>query len=333
MIRIAACLLPALVLCACERPAPQAGAPTTARPEPVVVYASSEDENYLPSLFAAFTRETGIPVTVRHRPEQQIVDEVIGKRGSPPADVLLTQSVHGIWRAAEEGALRPLQSQKVLARVPGWLRDADGYWTAIGFSPLRVLCNADRAENCDGVAAYADLGKPEFQGRLCLSASTLAVNRTLVAGLIADHGLRPAELIVRGWIANLALPPFESEAALLQALEAGGCGLAVASSLAFNRFNPATVAAIWPQPGYFDVVAAGINRHARSPEAARRLVEWLGSAEAMAAQFDAIGLRPVTADASAAGLPFPAPDEMRNANVFGFHEADAIKLAERARWY
>jgi len=308
--RFAAFLPVALALCACERPAPEPPAPE-ARPEPVVVYASFEDENYLPSLFAAFTRDTGIPVTVRHRPEKQIVDEVIGKGGSPPADVLLTRSVHGIWRAADEGALRPLQSQEIARIVPGWLRDPDGYWTAIGFSPVRVVCNADRPEDCDGVEAYADLGKPEVQGGLCLSASTLAVNRTLVAGLIADHGVRPAELIVRSWIANLALPPFESEAALLQALEAGTCRLAVVSSLAFDEFNRPTAAAIWPQPGYFDVVAVGINRHARNPDAARRLVEWL----------------------AAAGLPFPAPEGMRNANVFALHEADAIKLAERARWY
>jgi iron(III) transport system substrate-binding protein len=330
--RVAAGLLAALTLCACERPATEPAAPA-ARPEPVVVYASYEDENYLPSLFTAFTAATGIPVTVRHRPEQQIVDEVIGKRGSPPADVLLTRSVHGVWQATDEGALRPLQSQKVLARVPGWLRDPDAYWTAIGFSPVRVVCNGERLQDCDAVEAYADLGKPELKGRLCLSASSIAVNRTLVAGLIADHGVRPAELIVRRWIANLALPPFESEAELLEAVDAGTCGLGVASGLALTRFNRPTVAASWPQPGYFDVVAVGINRHARSPEGARRLVEWLGSAEAMAAQFDAIGLRPVDADVPAAGLPFPAPDQMRHANVFGLYEADATKLAERARWY
>ena len=47
---------------------------------------------------------------------------------------------------------------------------------------------------------------------------------------------------------------------------------------------------------------------------------------------DAIGLRPVDAGVPAAGLPFPALDGMRNASVFGLYEADATKLAERARW-
>lgn len=320
----------ALLLVACERPAEVT--PAAPRPEPVVVYASFEDESLLPSLLADFTRETGIPVTVRHRPEHQIVGEVIANKGSPPADLLLTRSVHGIWRAADAGALRPLQSQEIAHTVPGWLRDPDGYWTAIGFNPVRVACRGERQADCDAVEAYEDLARPELKGRLCLSAASIAANRTLVAGLIADYGVRPAELTVRGWVANLALPPFESEATLLQAVEAGTCHLAVVSSLALYDFNRPTVASGWPQHGYFDVMAAGINRHARSPDAARRLVEWLVGDAAQAAQFEATGLRPVRPGVPPAGQPFPATERMRNAAVFGLHETDAASLAERARW-
>ena len=331
MRRIAAIALVALAASSCERPTGETPEPAS-RPEPVVVYASYDDENYLPSLFADFTRETGIPVTVRHRPEYRIVGEVIANKGAPPADLLLTRSVHGAWRAADEGALRPLQLPEVTRGVPGWLRDPDDYWTAIGFSPVSVVCNAKRQADCDAVEAYPDLGNPGFEERLCLSASSLAVNRTLIAGLIADHDLRPAELIVRGWITNLALPPFDSEAALLQAIEAGSCGLGVVSGLAVHDFNRPTVAASWPQRGYFDVVAVGINRHARSPDAARRLVEWLLGAAAQAAQLDAIGLQPVDARVPAAGSPLPSSERTRNAAVFGLHGTGADDLAERARW-
>ena len=107
MNRIAGFAWLTLLLAACER-APET-VPAT-RHEPVVVYASYGDEEYLPALFDSFTASTGIPVTVRHRREEQIVAEVIGNSGSPPADVLLTRAVHGIWQAADEGALRPLQS-------------------------------------------------------------------------------------------------------------------------------------------------------------------------------------------------------------------------------
>ncbi|HSM32093.1 MAG TPA: extracellular solute-binding protein [Woeseiaceae bacterium] len=332
MRRVAAIAIAALSLSGCERAAEAPTGPA-ARPGPVVVYASFEDENYLPALFADFTRETGIPVTVRHRPEEQIVSELIEKRGSPPADVLLTRSVHGIWQAADEGALRPLQSDTVTAIVPGWLRDPDGYWTAAGFDTIDVVCNADRQRNCDAVTSYEDLGEPEFSERLCLSTSTLAVNRLLIAGLITDHGAHPAETLVRGLVANLALPPYETERALLQAVEAGTCPLAVVSSRAFHEFGRPTVAATWPWPGYFDVVAAGVGRHARSPDAARSLVEWLLGEHAQAAQFDATGLRPANPGVPAGSADFPAPAGKNNTTLFGLYYAEAVKLAERARWY
>jgi len=332
MRRFGAFLAVALALCACDRPAPETRAPG-ARPDPVVVYASYEDENYLPSLFAEFTRETGIPVTVRHRPEEQIVSDVIEKRGSPPADVLLTRSVHGIWQAADEGALRPLQSDTVSGIVPGWLRDPDGYWTAAGFATIDVVCNAESQGDCNAVGSYEDLAEPEFSERLCVSTSTLAVNRVLIAGLIVDHGAHPAETLVRGLVANLALPPHETERALLQAVEAGTCPLAVVSSLAFHEFGKPTVAATWPRPGYFDVVAAGVGRHARSPDAARSLVEWLLGEQAQAAQFDATGLRPANPGVLAGSAGFPAPAGKNNATLFGLYHVEAVKLAERARWY
>ena len=316
-------LVSVLVLYACEQPA---GGPATleSRPEPVVVYASYTDENYLPSLFAQFTRDTGIPVTLRHRPESQLVSEVIENRGSPPADILLTRSVHGVWQAADEGALLPLQSEKIPGIVPDWLRDPDGYWTATGFATIDVVCSANSRVDCNVVGTFEDLGKPELRSRLCLSSSSLAVNRTLIANLVADHGVRPAEIILRGWIANLALPPFGTEEALLQAIEAGNCGIGVVSALAFHRFDRPTVAARSPQPGYVDVEAAGIGRHARSPDAARRLIEWFVTNEVQVALPQASGLKPANAAAPA--------DSFRNAGIAGAYEVDAVKLAERASW-
>jgi len=177
------CVAVILVLCACEKPAVAPVEPES-RPEPVVVYASYADEDYLPALFAAFTRQTGIPVTVRHREERQNVSEVIEKRGSPVADVLLTSSVHGIWLAADEGALLPLQSEEIPDVVPDWLRDPDGYWTATAVSTILIAYNEDDLDE-SSITEYADLGKPEFRGRVCLSTPSLAANRVLVANLIA----------------------------------------------------------------------------------------------------------------------------------------------------
>jgi iron(III) transport system substrate-binding protein len=303
---------------ACDKPA---GMPREARPEPVVVYAAYTDEDYLPALFAGFTRETGIPVTLRYGHERQNVMDVIGNRGSPPADLLLASTVQGIWLAADEGALRPLQSLIIKENVPGILRDPDDYWVATGIEPAVIAGRPDRIED---VADYADLGDPGFTGQLCLSTSTAPVNRGVIAQLIAEHGSRPAELIVRGWIRNLAMPPFGNDVQLLEAIAAGSCTFGLVSGAAAGELG---VDVSIPVPVSVGIEAAGIARHARSPDAARRLVEWLTGTEAQLSHARGRGYLAVNPRAEARELP-----EMRHPAIAGAYDQDATKLAERAAW-
>ena len=131
---------------------------------------------------------------------------------------------------------------------------------------------------------------------------------------------------------NLALPPYGSEQELLQAIGEGTCAVGVVSSLAFARFNNPTLAAGWPYPAYIDLEAVGIGRHARSPDAARRFVEWFIAHEAQAAHTAGSGLLPANAAVLAEQYEGMFNDYTRNAGVAGVYEVDAVKLAERASY-
>ncbi len=301
--------------------------------EPVVVYASYADETYLPALFAGFTRDTGIRVTVRHADTRILVDDVIAKRGSPPADLLLTPTAYGVWRAADEGALRPLGSDVALRRVPEQLRDPDGYWTAVSFRTTQIIFDVQAFSAAD-VGRYEDLANPEFRDKLCLTTSTLAVNRSLVANLIKIHGVRPAEIIVRGWMQNLALPPFKAELDLMRAIEAGTCSAGIVSGSGTQLLPPQDevlrIVASTPAPAHASVEAAGINRHAREPEAARELLEWMLSATAQREHAIATATHPVIQ--GAAGQADSWSQQLGEGNVAAaaWLDEDAVKLAERA---
>jgi len=302
-------------------------------PEPVVVYASYADEAYLPALFAGFTRDTGTRVTVRHADAKAIVDKVIEKRGAPPADLLLTANVNGVWRAADQGALRPLGSDVVQQRVPAPLRDPDGYWTAVSFRTAQIVFDLQSFSAAD-VGRYKDLANPEFKDKLCLTTSTLAINRSLIAMLIKVHGVRPAEIIVRGWIQNLASPPFKSESDLMRAIEAGTCSVGIVSSSGMRLLPPhdeePRIVGSTPELTHVSVEAAGINRHAREPEAARQLLEWLLSAAVQEQHAGATARHPVIQ--SATGRTHVWSQQMGESNVAAaaWLDEDAVKLAERA---
>ena len=309
--------------------------PTPDLVEPIVVYASYADEAYLPALFESFTSESGIRVSVRYADAEKIVENVIEKRGTPPADVLLVDSVDGIWRAGDAGALLPLASELLEERVPAQLRGQDGYWTAIAFRTTQIVFDTQKFSAFD-FGHYEDLAQPQFKNMLCLSSSSLAVNRSMIANLIRIHGRRPAEIIIRGWMQNLALPPYKTATDLMQAIHSGICAVGLVSSsdtgLRQPRDEASRIAVVTPSPAHLSIEAAGVNRHARQPEAARGLIDWLVSSAVQEQHAAAIAMYP--AYSAAGGQDMPLSQQLGESNVASaaWLYEDAVKLAERAAY-
>lgn len=308
-------LLSVLSLAACDRDERV----VEERFEPVVVYASYADEDYLPALFKGFTRDTRIPVIVRSGEPAKLVEDVIANRGSPPADVLLTTNVADIWRAADEGALRPIAAENANA-VPDFLRDPDSLWAAAGVRVAVIAVGAGALD--DAPTSYADLAAPAYSGKLCLSSSSLPVNRSLIAMLIAELRLRPAETVVRGWMRNLAQPVFETEARLAAAVIDGSCAYAIMSS------NLAPQQHIIPESAYVDIEGIGIARHARYPESAQKLANWLLSQDAQAQH--AAGSNAYAAHTLVLDSATAKKISARNVGLAGWQDNDAVLLADRA---
>lgn len=300
-----------------------------ARQTPVVIYVASTDDAYLTELVKDYEYETGEIVTLRHGMPEAIVADQIAKRLDPPADVLITHSVADIQRAATQGALRPLAAASVEPPVPAWLRDPDGFWTAISWRDANIIFDP-RVVRYAAVTGYAALADPHFQNRVCLSSSRNSVNRAVIAQLIAQQGVRSAELVVRGWIANLERPVFESDAEVLGAIMAGDCGIGFISS-AVPPPPGADVAETVPWPSFGDASAAGIGRHARNPAGAAAFIEYLlepvvqGRFTARTAEFEAN--RPDF------NWPQVTEEDDHPATLLAiWHTEDAEKLAERAHY-
>ena len=242
--------------------------PGTPPSSPIVVYAPGESGSEIAALIDTFSSDTGLAVSVKWGSSAELTAAVIGKSGVP-ADVLITDNAADIWRAAEHGALRPLRSDALQA-VPEALQDADAYWTAIDIARVRVIAAPGRTPPTIG--SLADLAQTEFGGRLCMSKFSVGANRALLAMLIESHGLKPAERIVRGWMRNLARPPFDEQRELAAAVDSAECELAIVTT---DRQFETDADMLSLQPGYFDIFAIGVGRHAANPESAQRFVDWV----------------------------------------------------------
>ena len=243
-------------------------------PPPVQVLAAVEVEDSLAGHLEAFTRETDIPVDVTWGSSKEHADRLISKSGEP-VDVIVTDNAADIWRAADRGALRPIESSALDAQPP-YLRDPDDYWGALGVRS-HAIYHHDGVQPV--VASVHDLGNAGFAGRICVSSSRLPANRALIAYLIEAEGVRETERLVRRWVRNLAQPPFDSEKELLEAVRDGTCDYGIASVGGSRTATGVTPSLSQPQT--LDITAIGVNRHAVQAEAAQRLVDWLLRERAM----------------------------------------------------
>ena len=293
------------------------------------MFATVADAGHLEQLFDSWTRETGVSVRVHHGDARRIVDEVIGNTENPPADLLWTAGVEGSSRAADEGALRPAVGKDIAPAVPGWLRDPDGYWLATGYSRALVVYNADRLGEIPPTG-YAALADSRYRGSLCLSKSALPINRAVVALLIERLGVRAAELTVRGWMANLGAPVFMTEAELLDSVDAGYCAVAIASSAAADRHAGGdSIAVVIPADLQLQIDAIGVARHARNPDAAVALLEWLTGSAALTPHAEALRAFPEHSGVTLTD-GYGAADPPDGVSVVIRHADEARLLVQRA---
>jgi iron(III) transport system substrate-binding protein len=229
--------------------------------------------------------------------------------------------------------LRPSHSELLAKNIPEELRDPENLWFGLlGFA--RTIAYDKRVIDPADLKGYEELGDERWRGKLCLSSADHADNQALVAMMIAEHDIRPAELIARSWIANLAMPLVADDATLFEEIEAARCSLGIVNSddaswLARNDPDTA-VELFWPTDAsggaYINVVAAGITRHAGNAVGALRFLEWLSSERG---RQQLAGQDPEYAVHSPFPIEHVNPTGLARA---GFYREDALLLMERASW-
>ena len=307
-----------LILVACESKSPG---------PPVTVYAAYPEGPYLAEYFLEFTAQTGTPVMVVFGESSLHVDIILDNRGSPSADVFITREIEHLWRAGDRGALRPIQGKNIAA-VPDYLKDADNMWAAMNYQIAVIASRSPLSD--EWPRTYVELADPRFRGQVCVSSAELPVNRSLIAMLIDEIGLKKTERTVRGWMLNLAKTPFETDRKLLAAIEMGDCKFGLLSGwtngAAHSSQADVATQAVHPDPSYVEIEGVGIARHSHNPEAAQALVDWLLSESSN--QQHSLALRAFSIHRGT-----QASISERNVGIAGWRDEDAILLAERAGYY
>lgn len=334
-------LLASFVLAACsgETPPATGGDDAAAAPPPVTVY-SARAEQLIQPIFEAYTAATGVPVRYTTDSEQPLIQKLIAEGQTTPADMLLTVDAGNLWYAAEEGVLRPVNSDVLEANIPAHLQDPENQWFAMSVRARTIVYDTRDVDPAE-LSGYADLADEKWRGRLCLRTSAKVYNQSLVAMMIAELGEERTEQIVRGWVANLATDVFPNDTKLIEAVEAGQCDVGIVNTYYFGRLqkdNPDIPVAIHWADGeaggvHVNVSGAGVTRHATNPDGARALLEWLSGPEAQAL----LGGENMEYPANPGVAPHPLvagwgefSASTRNVAEAGLFQEQAVKLMDRA---
>jgi len=100
-----------------------------AQDEGLVVY-NAQHESLGREWIDAFTKETGIKVTMRQGSDMQFANQIIQEGDASPADVFLTENSPAMTLVDGAGLFAPIEKE-TLDQVPEQYRPADGMWTGI----------------------------------------------------------------------------------------------------------------------------------------------------------------------------------------------------------
>ena len=300
------------------------------------------------ALYEGFEAETGIEVNVLEGDSDQLIERIRREGAASPADVFMTVDAARLNRAEEADILAPVDSEFLEERLPVELQHPEDMW--FGFSERTRIIYWDRETYDEApLSTYEELADPRFAGEICIRSSSNDYNQSLVAAMIAAHGIEATEAWAQGLVDNMARPPQGGDTDQIRAVAAGECSIAVGNHYYWARLSvsddPADqavaeqVAPLFPnQEGrgtHRNVGGAALVADAPNADAAVQFLEYLASDEAQRLfsagnlEFPAVnGVEPVEALEPFIDYKMDA----LNVGVLGENNAQAVRLMDRVGW-
>lgn len=305
----------------------------------LVVY-SARKEHLIKPIFDLYTKKTGVKIKYLTGKAGVLLERLKAEGPNTPADLLITVDAGNLWHAAEEGLLSPVTTDTLLTNIPSHLRDSQNRWFGLSVRARTIVYNTKKVDASE-LNTYEALANPRWRDRLLLRTSKKVYNQSLVASLIVDHGEAETENIVRGWVANLAAPPFSNDTKVMEAVAAGLGEVGIVNTYYYGRLMkkiptlPLTL--FWPNQNgtgvHVNVSGAGVTTHAKHREDAVRLLEWLSTEEPQGlfagANMEYPANPTVKVDSVVAGWGEFKPNHI-NVAEYGKYQAAAIRLMDRA---
>ena len=301
---------------------------------------SARKEHLVKPIFDEYTKRTGVKIQYLTDKAPALLQRLKAEGKRSKADILITVDAGNLWHAAQENVLQQVDSPALKKNIPAHLRDPEGKWFGLSIRARTIVYNTDNVRP-EELNSYQELALPKWKNRLILRTSKKVYNQSLVAMLMTENGTEATKTTIKGWVENLAAPPFSNDTKVLESIAAGLGDVGIVNTYYYGRLikkNPdLPLALYWPNQDkkgtHINVSGAGVTSNSRNKEEAVAFLEWLSSPQAQSLFADANMEYPVNPRVD----PHPTvaswgafkPNMINLANA-GAMQKDAIKLMDEA---
>ncbi len=189
---------------------------TGAGPDGIVLY-NGQHPQLTQALVSAFTRQTGIRVSVRSDDGIVLADQLLQEGGGSPADVYLAENSPELMTLQQHNLLAKL-SPDVLRQVPPVDDSPTGRWVGIALRVGVLAYDPARLRASQLPRSTLDLAQPGWRGRVAIAPADSDFP-PLVGAVIARYGEPAAER----WLAGLkrGAQIYQSDEAVVAAVNRG----------------------------------------------------------------------------------------------------------------
>jgi iron(III) transport system substrate-binding protein len=192
------------------------GASAQSAPEGILVY-NAQHASLTQAWAEAFTRETGIKVTLRQGGDTELGNQLVQEGTNSPADVFLTENSPAMALVDGAGLFAPLDPAIQAQVAPGY-RTAHGRWVGIAARSTVFVYQKAKFPPAQLPKSMLDLAKPEWKGRWG-AAPAGADFQAIVSALLELKG----EAVTANWLKGMKenVVPFKGNSIAMKGVNAG----------------------------------------------------------------------------------------------------------------
>jgi iron(III) transport system substrate-binding protein len=256
-------------------------------PREVVVY-TSVDQVFSEPVFRAFEQDAGVRVRAVFDTEETkstgVLNRLIAEAGRPQADVFWSGDPVRPFLLVKRNLVEAYLSPQASGLPPG-LRARDGTWTGVAARARVLLVNRGLVPTGDRPRSIRDLADPRFQGRAAIANPLFGTTTMHVAALFVRWGDAQARAFLDALKANgVRIASSNGEVRRLVVRGEVAFGLTDTDDASEAVKEGADVEVVYPDADGLGTLimptSVVLMTKGPNPEAGRRLVDYLLSADA-----------------------------------------------------